>query len=248
MMTSLPKAILFDLDDTIIRFSASGEECWRDVCGLFAARVNGVEQDRLFDVILGGAKAYWTTPGLPASKRLDLPRSRREHVVESLRSLGVDDEDLAHEVADTFTATREDRIRPFPGAVETLSGLRDRGVRLGLITNGAAEPQWAKINRFDLAGFFEVIVVEGEFGVGKPDPRVYRHAMTALGVTEADTWVVGDNFGWGVEAPQALGIKAVWCDHAAEGVPAHETAVPDLIVTAISELLSLAPTRGPRTS
>ncbi|MEO2003386.1 MAG: HAD family hydrolase, partial [Candidatus Poribacteria bacterium] len=188
------------------------------------------------------------TPGLPASKRLDLPRSRREHVVESLRSLGVDDEDLAHEVADMFTATREDRIRPLPGAVETLSGLRDRGVRLGLITNGAVEPQWAKINRFDLAGFFGVIVVEGEFGVGKPDPRVYRHAMTALGVTEADTWVVGDNFGWEVEAPQGLGIKAVWCDHEAGGIPAHGTAVPDLIVTAISELLSLAPTRGPRPS
>ena len=82
-----------------------------------------------------------------------------------------------------------------------------------------------------------MIVVEGEFGVGKPDERVHRHAMTALGVTESDTWVVGDNFGWEVEAPQALGMKAVWCDHRDEGIPPHETAIPDRIVKVISELV-----------
>lgn len=236
-MTSLPKAILFDLDDTILRFSASGEECWRAVCERYASRVAGVSGDELFTVIHATAKAYWTRPDLPASKRLDLPGSRREHVMMSLRALDVHDQGLAHEMADTFTATREDGIRPFPGAVETLARLRDLGVRLGLITNGAKTPQWAKIDRFGLAQYFGVVVVEGEFGVGKPDERVYRHAMAALGVTEADTWVVGDNFGWEVEAPQAMGIKAVWCDHRAEGVPAHETAEPDRIVTAISELL-----------
>jgi putative hydrolase of the HAD superfamily len=121
--------------------------------------------------------------------------------------------------------------------VATLAALRDLGVRLGLITNGAAEPQRAKIDRFDLAQYFGVIVVEGEFGVGKPDPRVYRHAMGALGVTPEQTWMVGDNFGWEVEAPQALGITAIWCDHAATGIPAHETATPDRVVTSISELL-----------
>ncbi len=236
-MTALPRAILFDLDDTILRFSASGEECWRDVCQSYAPRVPGVAAKRLLDTVLATGKAYWTRPDLPASKRLDLPRSRREHVTTALRSLGVDDVGLAHELADRFSATRGDGIRPFAGAAETLALLRDRGVRMGLITNGAAEPQWAKIDRFDLAQYFSVIVVEGEFGVGKPDERVYRHAMRELGVTPAETWMVGDNFGWEVEAPQALGITAIWCDHAAGGIPAHETATPDRIVTSIAELL-----------
>jgi putative hydrolase of the HAD superfamily len=240
-MTTLPKAILFDLDDTILRFSASGEECWRDVCAQFAPRIDDVTADELFDAVRKHARAYWTRPDLPAGKRLDLPASRREHVAESVRSLGIpesiSDGALADELADAFTASRDSWVTPFPGAVETLAGLRERDVALGLITNGACKPQWAKINRFDLARFFGVIVVEGEFGVGKPDPRVYRHAMEALGVAADDTWVVGDNFGWEVEAPQALGIKAVWCDHRAEGIPAHETAVPDRVVHAISELL-----------
>ncbi|MAF10161.1 phosphoglycolate phosphatase [Candidatus Poribacteria bacterium] len=236
-MTALPKAILFDLDDTILRFSASGEECWGDVCESYAPRVDGVSVGRLLETVLATSTAYWTRPKLPASKRLDLPRSRREHVTTALRALGVDDADLANEMADRFSATRGEAIRPFAGAVETLAALRDRGVRLGLITNGAAEPQWAKIDRFELAQYFGVIVVEGEFGVGKPDERVYRHAMRELGVTPAETWMVGDNFGWEVEAPQALGITAVWCDHAATGVPAHETATPDRTVTSIAELL-----------
>ena len=236
-MTTLPKAILFDLDDTILRFSASGEECWRDVCEKFAPRIEGVTSEELFDTVRAHAQAYWTQPQLPPSKRLDLPSSRREHVAESLRSLGIAGPGIAVEIADAFSASRDSWLTPFPGAVETLERLQERGVRLALITNGAAEPQWRKINRFRLARLFDSIVVEGEFGVGKPDPRVYHHAMDVLGVTATDTWVVGDNFGWEVEAPQALGIRAVWCDHRAEGIPSHETAVPDRIVNAISELL-----------
>ncbi len=236
-MTTLPTAILFDLDDTILRFSASGEECWRDVCEKFAPRVGAVTAEELFGAIRTHARAYWTQPDLPAGKRLDLPASRREHVAVSVQSLGIPEPGLSDEIADAFSQSRDAWVTPFPGAVETLAELRERRVRLALITNGAAEPQWAKINRFDLAQYFGCIVVEGEFGVGKPDPRVYRHAMDTLGVGVADTWVVGDNFGWEVEAPQALGIKAVWCDHAREGIPSHEAAVPDRVVHAISELL-----------
>jgi putative hydrolase of the HAD superfamily len=243
-MTTLPTAILFDLDDTILRFSASGEDCWRDVCEKFAPRVENVTAPELFHAIRARAQAYWTQPDLPASRRLDLPASRREHVAESVADLGIQDPEFARDIADTFTASRDTWVAPFPGAVETLAALRERGVRMGLITNGAAQPQWAKIDRFDLAQFFGVIVVEGEFGVGKPDPRVYHHAMAQLDVTVENTWVVGDNFGWEVEAPQALGMKAVWCDHRREGIPAHETAVPDRIVTAISELLPAAESQG----
>ena len=108
---------------------------------------------------------------------------------------------------------------------------------LALVTNGAAELQRAKIDRFDLARRFHHIQIEGEHGFGKPEERAYRHAMTTLGVAAAETWMVGDNLEWEVAAPQRLGIHAIWYDPAGEGVPPGSTAKPDRIVQSLSELL-----------
>ena len=70
--------------------------------------------------------------------------------------------------------------------------------------------QRAKIERFGLAPLFDAIVVEGEFGVGKPEPAVYAHALAALGVSAADAWMVGDNLEWDVVTPRRLGMKGIW--------------------------------------
>ena len=51
---------------------------------------------------------------------------------------------------------------------------------LGLVTNGDATQQRDKIERHGLARFFDAIVIEGEFGAGKPDEIVYRHALGEL--------------------------------------------------------------------
>ncbi len=85
-------------------------------------------------------------------------------------------------------------------------------MRLALITNGAAEPQRAKVIRFALEHRFDHIQIEGEHGFGKPEERAYTHAMAALGVGPRETWMVGDNLEWEVVAPQRLGIHAIWHD------------------------------------
>ncbi|HEX3412026.1 MAG TPA: HAD-IA family hydrolase [Stellaceae bacterium] len=83
---------------------------------------------------------------------------------------------------------------------------------MALITNGAAEPQRAKVVRFALEHRFDHIQIEGEHGFGKPEERAYTHAMEALGVGPHETWMVGDNLEWEIVAPQRLGIYAIWHD------------------------------------
>lgn len=106
-----------------------------------------------------------------------------------------------------------------------------------LITNGSAEKQRGKINRFCLSGFFEFCLIEGEVGVGKPDTRVFEIALQNLGLGPEDVWMVGDNLVWDVEAPQKLGIYSVWNDFRKTGLPENSTIIPDRIINEISELL-----------
>ena len=89
------------------------------------------------------------------------------------------------------------------------------------MTNGAAGTQRAKVERFALTHRFDHIQIEGEHGFGKPDERAYLHAMaSARRRRRSDTWMIGDNLEWEVEAPQRLGIYAIWIDIHGEGLPA----------------------------
>jgi putative hydrolase of the HAD superfamily len=61
--------------------------------------------------------------------------------------------------------------------------------------------------------------------------------MRALGVTAADTWMVGDNLEWEVEVPQRLGIYAIWIDAHGDGLPPDSSIKPDRIIRSLAELL-----------
>jgi putative hydrolase of the HAD superfamily len=104
------------------------------------------------------------------------------------------------------------------------------------VTNGDAAMQRDKIERFALAPFFDVVVIEGEFGAGKPDPAVYRHALAALGAAPPDTIMVGDNLDWDVAAPQRLGLAGVWLDRPGGGLPAGSPVRPDRTIRSLADL------------
>ena len=118
-----------------------------------------------------------------------------------------------------------------------LADFRARGVPLGLVTNGDASQQRDKIERFELASFFEVIVIEGEFGAGKPDESVYRHALRHLGVEPGDASMVGDHLEFDVAGPQRLGVRGIWLDRPGAGL-ADSPVRPHRIIRSLRELTS----------
>ena len=161
----------------------------------------------------------------------------QEVVSKALNGLGVVDKKLAEELSDSYSKIRETSVTPFPGAIETVKRLGDDGIGLALITNGNKEAQRSKIDRFGLGPLFNYILVEGEFGVGKPDQRVYRHALEQLDASAAETWMVGDNLEWDVGGPQKLGITGIWVNPRGDGPPETAKVRPDRIITSLTELL-----------
>ena len=136
-----------------------------------------------------------------------------------------------------YAKKREQAVTPFPGAIDALSTLSDAGVLMALVTNGTSSTQRAKINRWDLGKYFDYILIEGEFGTGKPETTVYIHAIEALRTKASDTWMIGDNLEWEVAAPQRLGITGVWHDWRAKGLPSGTSVRPDRIITSLQDLI-----------
>ncbi len=239
-MPLLPRAILFDLDDTLIRAYAQPDDAWRRLLHVFAAHLDAHDEaaiERVRVAIMDEARAFWSDQTEAAKWRLDIPTARRLSTRRGLARLGNTDEALADKIADAFTEMRRNEYRLYPDAHATVDALRQAGVKLALVTNGASATQRDKIVRFDLTHRFDHIQIEGEFGQGKPELAVYRHALERLGVTAADAWMVGDNYEWEVVAPQLLGMCGIWYDPYEAGVPAHATAQPTRIIRRLGELL-----------
>ena len=232
----LPRAVLLDLDDTILDDSSGVISCWRDACVAHREAMNGLELEAVFDAIDRMREWYWSDPERHRAGRLELQWARGEVVRLALADIGVDDPELARRIGDTYHALRDDGIRPYDDAVATVQWMREQGCRLALLTNGGSRGQRAKINRFDLAGLFDSILVEGEVGFGKPDPRIYTRALSELDAAPDETWMVGDNLEWDVAGPQREGIAGIWIDARGRGVPAGHRVRPDRIISRLADL------------
>jgi putative hydrolase of the HAD superfamily len=237
MALHLPPAILFDMDDTILAYDAGADDVWRRVCAAGEGRGCGCRAGELFAAICAVRDWYWADAERHRRGRLDLQGARREIVRAAFERLSLVPGELADELADSYSTQREEAVRPFPGACETLAALRRTGIGMALITNGHPSLQRRKIDAFGLEPYFDCILIEGEFGCGKPDERVYHHALACLGIEPRQAWMVGDNLEWEVAVPQRLGLYAVWVDAYRKGLPPGTPIRPDRTIHSLTELL-----------
>ena len=234
----LPRAILFDLDETIVA-AGNRPQILRAIAEEFAAELAPFPASHIADQLEAAFVAFWSDSVRHKAARFGIPEAVRKIISEVFARARADhlSLDLAARFEARFTAHRDEVTDLFPSARETIETLKDRGVRLALVTNGGSDTQRAKIERFGLGPLFDHIQIEGEHGFGKPEERAYFHAMAALGVRAHETWMVGDNLEWEVAAPQRLGIFAVWHDGLGQGLPPDSDVRPDKIIRALPELL-----------
>ena len=126
-----------------------------------------------------------------------------------LEELGVPNPSLVDDLFATFSASESYRL--FDDVQETLSDLRDRGYRLGLISNfeGWLEKMLAEL---EVGHLFEVSVISGVDRVEKPDPAIYELALSRAGVEPERAVHVGDSMTLDVEPARSVGMHAVLLD------------------------------------
>src|SRR5258708_783932 len=239
-MTQLPRAMLIDMDDTILSAYGRPDIAWNNVTSEFAGEFAPLLPQQVAAAIVDSGRKFWATA--EAEWRLNLAEARHQVVRGGFAALAAAGQtalsmDLAVRLADRFTTYRDEQMFVFPGAHDAIDALKGHGVKLALVTNGAAEIQRAKVERFALTHRFDHIQIEGEHGFGKPDERAYLHAMQALGVTAPETWMIGDNLEWEIEGPHRLGIYPIWMYAHGAGLPPESKANPDSIIRSLTELL-----------
>jgi putative hydrolase of the HAD superfamily len=228
------KALVLDLDDTLVTYGPGADEAW------LALAPPEVAREQLEAAFKQARRWLWETPEQHRRTRVDAWGSYAtvfqktfagcQHPIPDSLAAGMADAFLAHLVA---------HLQLLPGSRETLARWKAAGLRLALVTNGDARMQRQKLARFDLAGFFDALVFESESPFGKPDPEIYRIALDQLGAAAQEAWMIGDNLEFDVAGPQRAGLKAAWLDRHGKGLPPKASVRPDAI---LGSLVDWAPT------
>jgi putative hydrolase of the HAD superfamily len=124
------------------------------------------------------------------------------------------------------------------GLAETLSALHAWGIHLGIVTNGEVQFQAPKIQRLAIGQYLSTVVISEAVQVHKPDPRIFAHALAALGCAAVHTWFVGDHPINDVLGAAAVGLQPIWLT-GVQPWPLEHPA-PPWQIAALGELVTMA--------
>lgn len=183
------EAVLFDAGDTLIRLSGSGEKLLhRAAATLGVDQLDPAEVAHVWQRVLDRS----STPEELAKGR-DLSNARHREVWTALYDAagcgrlapGLSEELYALTVsAESWEA--------FPDTLPTLKAVRDRGLRIGIVSDTGFDLRPA-MDQLGLSPFLDTVVMSFEHGVCKPAATVFRTACDQLRVQPEQTLMVGDN-------------------------------------------------------
>lgn len=233
-MTHAPRAVFFDLDDTLADGSGLPGAI-NAACDELAA-MTGADPTELRRANQEAWQRYW--PGVEADWTLGRLSGDALGTEAWRRTLVACDLDTS--LAPTARAIH---VRHALAAVRLFDDARDLLDRLGdeslvLISNGASDTQRGTLRALGIEDRFRAIIVSAEVGIAKPDPSVFRMALDAAGARPDEAWHVGDNLTTDVAGAIGAGLTAVWVNR--RGVQqAPDDPMPHHEIASLSELADL---------
>ncbi|UQZ81668.1 Pyrimidine 5'-nucleotidase YjjG [Paenibacillus konkukensis] len=220
----IPKAVLFDLDETLSDRSAAIADYVGRLTERFGAQFTCREPEFVH-------RAFQAADG-------NGYRDKAEAFELFVRAVGWRNPPSADEYLSIWKSTIPECTRPMKRLLDMLGYFRQAGVPLGLITNGSSAVQNGKIERLGIRPYFRAILISGEVGIKKPDERIFQMALEALGAEPQEAWFIGDHPLNDVCGAKACGLQAVWLkgEHIWDGALPYS---PDYTVSGLHELVDL---------
>lgn len=127
------------------------------------------------------------------------------------------------------------KLRPYPGVLETLNELK-KSYNLGIVTNAQSAYAKPELESVGLLDYFDPIIVSGDYGYCKPDPRLFLKALEALKIEPHSAVYVGNDMKSDVLGAATAGMKVVYFD-SNQGTKDPSGVAPDYVIKSFPELL-----------
>jgi HAD superfamily hydrolase (TIGR01549 family) len=221
-----PKAVLFDLDDTLWPIAPVIAQAERSLHAWLQQHAPRVAAGFSIDALRQARQGLLERQ---PEFHLDLGALRRAGLLEAFADAGEDSAKVEHAMAHFFAARNAVALYDdvLPG-LERLSEL----VLVGSISNGNAD-----LRAIGMSHHFKVSVAAHQLGCAKPDAAIFLAACEQLGVAPQEAVYVGDDVLLDVRGAQQAGLRAVWLNRTGSSRHLEHGVVPDAICADFGELL-----------
>ncbi|MBE1556776.1 HAD family hydrolase [Sporosarcina limicola] len=213
------KAVLFDLDGTLLNRDASIE------------RFANAQYEHLYEYVKHIPRKKYVSRFIELDCRGYVWKDEvYQQMIEEFNLTGLSWEHLLKDYVDHF----KNHCVPFPNLSKMLASLKSKSIVLGIISNGKGKFQINNIKALGIENYFETILISEAEGIKKPDPRIFKKALQKLHVSAADCLFVGDHPENDVKAAQNVGMIGAWKKNLQ-----WSNVDADFIVTDLMEILTI---------
>ncbi len=215
-------ACVFDAYGTLFDFGAVAAEC-RAALGERAGAFVALWRDKQLQTTWllaaqGRHKDFWTVTG--------------DALDHALAAFEIDSAELRERLMARYLT-----LPAFPEAPDALRRLKQRGLRLAILSNGTPAMLESLVKAAAIDDLFETVLSVEEVGAFKPHPKVYRLAVDRLRLP-ADAICFQSSNAWDAYAASASGMKVVWCNRFDQR-PERLPSAPDRVIKSLAELPDL---------
>ena len=192
----MDKTIFFDIDGTLLDTSSFAELARR--AAIKAMIEKGLPSTQ--------SEAYALLKDIIAEKG---PNYNKHFNILTKKLCGEENPLLISLGAVTYQNVKFTLLRPFPKTMEILIYLKNKGYRLGIITNGLTIKQWEKLIRLDIHDFFDEVITSEEVGFEKPEKQIFEEAMNRINGKAENSVMIGNKFEIDILGAVNAGMSAI---------------------------------------
>lgn len=205
------KAVLFDVDDTLVDFGASAVAGVRDLLGDILADAGSGLEDGLDEQWVELTEFYYPLFLSGEMTFLDMQLARMSALLSWAGAVVPDRDgliDLEHRRQEVMTR----HYQLFPDVLPTLAAAVHAGLVIGVVSNSDGPHQRAKLAAVGLADTFAAVVISGDLGVAKPEAKIFLAGCRELALEPAEVAYVGDKLDVDALGAAGAGLTGIWLD------------------------------------
>jgi putative hydrolase of the HAD superfamily len=240
------RGVLFDMGGTLLYFSPPGESWERmEKIGALGVYRHLIElkyvlppEQEALEVAWNYARNLWGDLNSYPAK--DLKLGYQMGLLAGQWGISGLAADLTEALALAYMNAVRIYVRPLEGAVETLRALRERGLRVGLISN-TMWPGASHLPDLELHGlidYLECLIFSGDVEAWKPNKEIFQLGLSEFDLAPDEAVYVGDSMYFDIWGAQQAGMRGVWIEQPSPWLP-DVKVTPDATIKTLPELLTI---------
>ena len=217
------KAVLFDLDNTLVDFVQFKKQCSSAAIRAMVEAGLGINEEKASELLFRMYHDFGWEDQRIFERFLRKIKGRVDYRV------------LASGIA-AYRRMKAGSMVPYPRVRETLIRLRSSGLKLGIVSDAPRMQAWLRLAEMNLSEFFDVVVALEDTGRLKPSRLPFRQAIKKLGLKPEEILFVGDSPERDIKGAKAMGMKTALAEY---GQVVKAKAKPDFVLKEPIDLLKI---------